>query len=130
MDEFVYLMCHIFQQYPQQYILLNSTTPSTDLMYQCLLADPVNADALIGFTTAGHTGTDVNLYAMGVPLNALGTTPVINNFQVGQAMLDSMGLTATSAAINKEYLGWTFPRSTQRMSTRESRKKWKYHDEI
>ena len=116
------------QQYPQQYALLSSLTPSTDLMYQGILADPINADALIGFTTAGHTGTDVNLYAMGTHLETLSTSPVMNNFQGGQGVLEGMGLTAVSQEINREYRGWTFPQA--RVANREERGKWKYHEEM
>ncbi|GAA5897799.1 hypothetical protein JCM6882_000100 [Rhodosporidiobolus microsporus] len=55
-----------------------------------VLADAISRRAQVGWSTAGHSGVDVNLYAAGY--NSTGLTGNVENFDIGEHIAHNMGL--------------------------------------
>lgn len=55
-----------------------------------LLSDMVSRRAMLGWTTHGHTGVDVNLYAYGYGVKELHGS--IDNTELGRFLWDALGL--------------------------------------
>ncbi|GAA5839130.1 hypothetical protein JCM11251_003684 [Rhodosporidiobolus azoricus] len=55
-----------------------------------VLADAISRRAQVGWSTSGHSGVDVNLYAAGY--NATGLTGNVENFDIGEHIAHNMGL--------------------------------------
>eukprot|EP00297_Palpitomonas_bilix_P007662 CAMPEP_0113884036 /NCGR_PEP_ID=MMETSP0780_2-20120614/9984_1 /TAXON_ID=652834 /ORGANISM="Palpitomonas bilix" /LENGTH=494 /DNA_ID=CAMNT_0000871511 /DNA_START=138 /DNA_END=1623 /DNA_ORIENTATION=+ /assembly_acc=CAM_ASM_000599 len=61
---------------------------------------PVSNRAQVGFSTHGHTGVDINLYAWGSATQAFAAN--MENTEVGQVVIDHLGLNETLAIITQE----------------------------
>ncbi|KAM0789355.1 hypothetical protein ACM66B_000186 [Microbotryomycetes sp. NB124-2] len=70
-----------------------------------VLADAISRRAQVGWSTAGHSGVDVNLYASGV--NASGIAGNVENTDIGEHIAHMMGLNldVVTLELNKN-LGW------------------------
>ncbi|GAA5936605.1 alkaline phosphatase PHO8 [Sporobolomyces koalae] len=72
-----------------------------------VLADAVSRRAQIGWSTAGHSGVDVNLYAYGH--NSTGLNGCIENTQVGEFIAHTMAI--VTLELNKGSESWFSPKS-------------------
>jgi len=90
--------------YPSQYSLLLETPPSTGNPYTNYLSDAVNAKALIGWTSMGHTGVDVNVYQFGNRIHQI--TGVLDNTFIGQIVVKEFDLEKQMQDLAEKYSGW------------------------
>ncbi|GAA5874102.1 hypothetical protein JCM3774_001606, partial [Rhodotorula dairenensis] len=74
-----------------------------------LLADAISRRAQLGWSTAGHSGVDVNLYAYGY--NSTGLVGNVENTDIGLHIANNMGLNldVISIELNKNLHGWFDP---------------------
>ncbi|GAA6006938.1 hypothetical protein JCM11491_001447 [Sporobolomyces phaffii] len=74
-----------------------------------VLADAVSRRAQVGWSTAGHSGVDVNLYAYGH--NSTGLQGCVENTQVGEFIAHTMGLNldVVTIELNKNLKSWFSP---------------------
>ncbi|GAA5821288.1 hypothetical protein JCM10212_006272, partial [Sporobolomyces blumeae] len=81
-----------------------------------VLADAISRRAQVGWSTAGHSGVDVNLYAYGH--NATGLAGCVENTEVGEFVAHTMGLNldVVTIELNKN-LKW-FDRDAGNATTR------------
>ncbi|GAA5872362.1 hypothetical protein JCM16303_004491 [Sporobolomyces ruberrimus] len=74
-----------------------------------VLADSVSRRAQVGWSTAGHSGVDVNLYAYGH--NSTGLKGCVENVHVGEFVAHTMGLNldVVTLELNKDLKSWYDP---------------------
>ena len=90
--------------FPEEYDALQKATPGTNLEYESALAYPISSQAMIGWTTIGHTGVDINTYRFGVDIPKI--RGVIQNFKIGKILAETMGLVDAMVEINKGFETW------------------------
>eukprot|EP00732_Lithocolla_globosa_P002999 Lithocolla_globosa_v1_NODE_2210_length_2108_cov_17.727228.p1 type:complete len:499 gc:universal NODE_2210_length_2108_cov_17.727228:2064-568(-) len=71
-------------------LLYNFDNPAVQVVYQ--LGDLVNSRALIGWSSHGHSGVDVNLHAYGNGVSIQDLIGSRENTQVGRYLWDTLGL--------------------------------------
>ena len=97
---------------PEVYEELMEVTPGMSLQYQSALSFPLTSEALIGWTTIGHTGIDINIYQMGIQIPSI--KGVLQNYKIGEMLAETMGLVETLVEINDEYQTWVYNVSDSR----------------
>lgn len=99
------------------------------------VGDVIGQRAGVGWTTPGHTGGDINLYAYGVPVP--GMVSNMENTQVGRLLTDFLGLAPTVqqvtdalATLYDPLSGTTAPRSSSKERSVDDEHSFQYfsHD--
>ncbi|GAA5987469.1 hypothetical protein JCM11641_003839 [Rhodosporidiobolus odoratus] len=74
-----------------------------------VLADAISRRAQVGWSTAGHSGVDVNLYAYGH--NSTGLTGNVENTDIGQHIAHTMGVhhEVVTLELNEKLASWFKP---------------------
>ena len=90
--------------FPKEYAALSEATPATNLEYESALGFPLSSEAMIGWTTIGHTGVDINTYRFGVDIPKI--RGVMQNYKIGEVLAQTMGLVDAMESLNKGFESW------------------------